>query len=98
MDEKELRKEWLKCRFVSYDYHEEMLKEYWAAIDILDRHWNHSKMASKEAQGEYAGSQKPREWPGITTVMRTTGLHNLKQVSHPGQLARDDWRPGVSAG
>jgi hypothetical protein len=98
MDDKELRTEWLKRKFASFEYHEEMLKEYWAAIDILDRHWNDPKMASREAQGEFAGSQKHREWPGITAVMRTTGLHNLKQISRPGHLDRNEWIPGVSAG
>ncbi|HEY0844752.1 MAG TPA: hypothetical protein VGE12_05265, partial [Noviherbaspirillum sp.] len=77
MDEKELKKEWLKHKFGSYEYNEELLKLHEAYLQILKRHW-----AKPEIQQRY---------PDIYKKMLTPVLYSFDMISKPGEISRDEW-------
>jgi hypothetical protein len=83
MDEKELRKEWLKRRFVSYDYHEELLRLHEEYLQTLKRHW-----ARNEIQKQY---------PDIYEKMVTPVFYNFDMITKPGEIARSAWGKGSKA-
>lgn len=83
MDEKELKKEWLKRRFVSYDYHEELLKLHEEYLQTLKRHW-----AKPDIQ---------RQYPDICDKMISPVFYNFDMITKPGEISRSAWGKGSKA-
>jgi len=77
MDEKELKKEWLKRRFVSYDYHEELLGLHEEYLQSLKRHW-----AKSDIQLRY---------PDIYDKMVAPVFYNFDMIDKPGTMSRSAW-------
>jgi len=84
MDDKDLKKMWLRRKFSSFTYHEEMLDHHERALQILESYWN-----SDKTRQNY-----PNEWK----TMQQTVLPNLRMVAKPGQVDATSWQPGTSAG
>jgi len=84
MDDKELKKAWLRRKFSSFEYHEEMLSYHEQVLSILEKYWNRD-----EVRQHY-----PSEWK----TMQQTVLPNLKMIAKPGQVDASSWRPGISTG
>ncbi len=79
IDEKELKKAWLKRKFLSFDYHEEMLENHAKWLEILKRHW-----ARPDIKAAY-----PDEWGRLTTK----GYYNFDNITKPGEISRAGWKP-----
>jgi hypothetical protein len=84
LDDKALRKAWLKRKFASWEYHEELLKLHDEYLSALHRHWSDE------------GRQKRH--PGMYQTMVTPVFFNFDKVSKPGTVARSDWGKKKSAG
>lgn len=84
MDDKELRKAWLRQKFTSFDYQEEMLGYHQQALEILLKYWSRDDVKAKY----------PNEW----NTMQKTVLPNLRMVAKPGEMNRADWKPGIDMG
>ncbi len=77
MDEKELKKEWLKHEFASYVYHEELLRLHEEYLQTLKRHW--------------AKSDMQQQYPDIYDKMVAPVFYNFEKISKPGEIARSAW-------
>lgn len=83
IDEKELQKVWLKRKFLSFDYHEEMLENHAKWLEILKRHW-----ARPDIKAAY-----PEEWDRLTRL----GYYNFENIPRPGEIQRSGWKPTAGA-
>jgi hypothetical protein len=84
LDEKALRKAWLKKKFGSFEYHEEMLQ--------LHARWlTHIKRSVDRFEREERPNQK-------TKWFRTKAIPILDACARPGELAPEKWKPGQQAG
>ncbi|MGY4830241.1 hypothetical protein ACVNIS_16845 [Sphaerotilaceae bacterium SBD11-9] len=84
LDEKALRKIWLKKKFASWEYHEELLKLHDEYLSSLHRHW-----ARPDIQ---------QQFPDHYRTMQSPVFLNFDQVSKPGQITRSSWNAKKTAG
>ncbi|NMG29889.1 hypothetical protein [Aromatoleum evansii] len=82
--EKQLRKAWLKQRFGSWEYHEELLRLHEDYLTSLKRHWSDPAL-QKRHPGDYRGMISPV-------------FFNLDRVSKPGTIPRASWKAGKETG
>ena len=61
IEEKELRKAWLKRKFGSWEYHEELLKLHDEYLTALHRHWARPDI-QKRYPDDYETMQRPVFW------------------------------------
>lgn len=80
----ELRKAWLKKKFVSWEYHEELLKLHDEYLSALMRHW-----ADPETQKKISR---------LLQTMKSPIFFNFDKAGKPGETARSSWQPGKTVG
>lgn len=84
LDDKALRKAWLKKKFASWEYHEELLKLHDDYLTSLHRHWTRPEIQ--------------RQFPDHYRSMQSPVFLNFDQVSKPGQITRSNWNLKKTAG
>jgi hypothetical protein len=84
MDEKQLRKAWLKRKFASWEYHEELLKLHDEYLSALHRHWGREDI------------QKAH--PEDYKAMRSPVFLNFDRVEKPGQISKSEWNRKKTVG
>jgi hypothetical protein len=84
LDDKALRKAWLKKKFASWEYHEELLKLHDDYLTSLHRHW-----ARPEIQ---------RQFPDHYRSMQSPVFLNFDRVSKPGTESKSDWNKKKTVG
>jgi hypothetical protein len=84
IDEKELRKAWLKRKFGSWEYHEELLKLHDEYLTALHRHWARADV-QQQYPNDYKTMQRPVFW-------------NFDKVQKPGEIPKPSWRAGKESG
>jgi hypothetical protein len=77
LDDKALRKAWLKKKFASWEYHEELLKLHDEYLMALHRHWNDE------------GRQK--RFPDFHQTMVSPVFFNFDHVQKPGEITKSEW-------
>jgi hypothetical protein len=83
-DDKELRKAWLKKKFGSFEYHEELMELHARWLALI-------KQALARARGDPAATQ-PSKW------FCDVAVPNFKKAPKPGQIDPTSWRPGEYTG
>jgi hypothetical protein len=83
-DEPELRKLWLKQKFASFEYHEQLLRIHEAWLALIYR-----CLARPEVQ---------RDYPALYRFFMGPAKKNFDAVGKPGQLDPAKWEPGRHAG
>lgn len=83
-DEKTLRKAWLRNRFGSFEYHEEMLQ--------LHAQW---LTHIKRALDRFEKQEQPNQ---TTQWLRKVAIPNFERAAKPGQIKQEDFRPGQTFG
>jgi hypothetical protein len=84
LDENALRKAWLKKKFASWEYHEELLKLHQDYLTSLRRHWDRP-----DIQQAYPEDFKSMQTPVFT---------NLDRVQRPGEITRSEWSKKPTVG
>jgi hypothetical protein len=84
LDEKSLRKAWLKRKFASWEYHEELLKLHDEYLTALHRHW-----AREDIQKQYPGDYK---------AMQSPVFFNFDRAPKPGETPKSQWKTGRTVG
>ena len=84
IDEKELRKAWLKRKFGSWEYHEELLALHDEYLSALHRHWARADIQQK--------------FPSFYRTMESPVFLNFDKVQKPGAIPKASWRSGKNAG
>jgi hypothetical protein len=84
LDEKSLRKAWLKKKFASWEYHEELLTLHDKYLSAMHAHW-----ARPEIQ---------RQYPDFHRTMASPVFLNFDKVSKPGDIPRAEWNKKKSVG
>ncbi len=84
IDEKELRKAWLKRKFGSWEYHEELLKLHDEYLSALHRHWKNPDIQ--------------KQYPDDYETMRSPVFLNFDKISKPGEISKDAWKAGKESG
>jgi hypothetical protein len=84
LDEKALRKIWLKKKFASWEYHEELLKLHDEYLTALHEHW-----AKLDIQ---------KRFPDEAETMRTPVFFNFDRVQKPGEIAKSEWNAKPTVG
>ncbi|AKX44191.1 hypothetical protein AKN87_03065 [Thiopseudomonas alkaliphila] len=82
--DKKLRKAWLKRKFLSFEYHEELV--------TLHSQW------LKRLYELLKASNAKEEFPEDYDYLWTIAIPNFEKISKPGQLDPNKWEPGRSAG
>ena len=82
--ERQLRKAWLKQKFGSWEYHEELLRLHDDYLASLKRHWSDPEL-QKRHPGDYRGMISPV-------------FFNLDRISKPGTIPNASWKVGKEAG
>lgn len=83
-DDVELRKAWLKQKFGSFEYHEQLLRIHEAWLALIYR-----SLARPEVQ---------RDYPALYKFFIGPAKENFEKVGTPGQLDPAEWEPGRQAG
>jgi hypothetical protein len=83
-DEKALRKAWLKNKFASWEYHEELLALHDEYLSGLHRHWN--------------DVDRRQRHPGFYRTMVSPVFLNFDKVQKPGEISRSDWNRKPTVG
>lgn len=84
IEEKELRKAWLKRKFGSWEYHEELLKLHDEYLTALHRHWARPDI-QKRYPDDYETMQRPVFW-------------NFDKVQKPNEIPRASWKAKKESG
>jgi len=84
LDERALRKAWLKKKFASWEYHEELLHFHQQYLTSLRTHW-----ARADIQDAY---------PEDFKAMQNPVFNNLDRVQRPGEISRIEWHTKPSTG
>lgn len=84
IDEKELRKAWLKRKFGSWEYHEELLKLHDEYLSALHRHW-----ARLDIQTQY-----PEDYKAMISPV----FFNFDKIQKPGEIPKVSWKAGRESG
>jgi hypothetical protein len=84
LDEKALRKAWLKKKFASWEYHEELLKLHDEYLTVLHQHW-----ARPDIQKQYPGDYK---------AMVSPVFFNFDRVQRPGEITKSEWNSKPTVG
>ena len=77
VDERSLRKTWLKRKFSSWEYHEELLALHQDYLASLHRHWG-----NPEIQKQYPNDFKSLQSPVFP---------NFDKVQKPGEITKTEW-------
>lgn len=77
LEEKTLRKAWLKRKFASWEYHEELLKLHDEYLTRMHRHW-----ARPDIQKQY---------PDDYESMKSPVFVNFDRVQKPGDISKSEW-------
>jgi hypothetical protein len=80
----ELRKAWLKQKFLSYDYHEQLLRDYDRWCQLFEHHWNNEAVRKED--------------PDRAVSMVKQVIPRLREVSRPGMTPREGWTDGNKSG
>jgi hypothetical protein len=84
LDDKDLRKAWLKRKFASWEYHEELLKLHDEYLTAMHRHWSDE------------GRQKRH--PDTYHTMKSPVFLNFDKVEKPGTTPKRGWKAGKQVG
>ena len=84
LDDKALRKAWLKQKFASWEYHEELLQLHDEYLSTLHRHW-----AQPDIQ---------KKFPDDYKAMLSPVFLNFDRVSKPGTESKSDWNRKKTVG
>lgn len=84
LDEKSLRKAWLKKKFASWEYHEELLALHDKYLSAMHRHW-----ARPEIQKQY---------PDFHQTMVSPVFLNFDKVAKLGETTRGEWNKRKTVG
>jgi hypothetical protein len=84
IDDRALRKAWLKQKFGSFAYHEDMLQ--------LHAEW---LAHIKQSLSRHEQQQQPNT---TTQWLRNVAVPNFEKVAKPGQFRREDFKPGQTFG
>jgi hypothetical protein len=84
IDEKELRKAWLKRKFGSWEYHEELLKLHDEYLMTLHRHWGRADIQQK--------------FPEDYRAMVSPVFFNFDKISKPATIPKASWKMGKESG
>lgn len=84
LDDKALRKAWLKKKFASWEYHEELLKLHDEYVSALHRHW-----AQPDIQKKF-----PEDYKAMVSPV----FFNFDRVSKPGTESKSDWNKKKTVG
>jgi hypothetical protein len=84
LDEKALRKAWLKMKFASWEYHEELLKLHDEYLTALHQHW--------------AKPDIRKRFPEEAETMRTPVFFNFDRVQKPGEITKSEWKAKTTVG
>jgi hypothetical protein len=84
LDDKDLRKAWLKRKFASWEYHEELLKLHDEYLTAMHRHW--------------ADEGRQKRHPDFHQTMVSPVFLNFDKVEKPGTIPKSSWRPGKQVG
>ena len=76
-DDKALRKTWLKKKFASWEYHEELLRLHEAYLTSLHNHWSNPDVQ--------------RSYPDDFKAMQSPVFSNLDRVQRPGEITQSEW-------
>jgi hypothetical protein len=80
----ELRKAWLKQKFLSYDYHEQLLRDYDRWCQLFEHHWNNEAVRKED--------------PERALAMVKQVIPRLREVSRPGTAPHEGWKDGNKSG
>jgi hypothetical protein len=84
IDEKELRKAWLKRKFGSWEYHEELLKLHDEYLSALHKHWGRPEIQ--------------KQFPSDFKSMKSPVFFNFDKVQKPGEIPKPSWKAGKESG
>lgn len=83
-DENGLKKIWLKQKFSSWEYHEELLALHDKYLSTLHRHWEKPEIQEK--------------FPEDYAAMRSPIFLNLDRVQKPGEISKAEWKSKPTVG
>lgn len=83
-DDKELRKAWLKKKFASFEYHEELMELHARWLALI-------KQALARAKADPVAAQ-PSKW------FCDVAIPNFEEAPKPGQIDPTSWKPGEYTG
>jgi hypothetical protein len=83
-NDKELRKQWLKKRFGSYEYHEELLKLHYEFVQMVKRALQRPEVK--------------QQLPSLYKEFEAQIIPNFDWVPLPGTIDPAIWQPGKQAG
>lgn len=83
-NDNELKKAWLKKRFASWEYHEEMLKLHEQFLQIV-------KQALKRPEVK-------QRYPELYTFFINVAIPNFEQSPKPGEIKKYEWDAGKTTG
>lgn len=84
LDYPELRKSWLKRKFASWQYHEDLLKIHDEYLTSLKAHWSNQDLQHK--------------YPDFYAIMKSPIFFNFDMIDKPGTISRESWVPGKNRG
>ena len=84
IDEKELRKAWLKRKFGSWEYHEYLLKLHDEYLTALHKHWGRPDIQ--------------KQFPDFYSTMKSPVFYNFDDVQKPGKIPKSSWKAGKESG
>ena len=84
LDENALRKAWLKRKFGSWEYHEELLTLHDEYLSGLHRHWN--------------DVDRQKRHPGFYRTMVSPVFLNFDKVQKPGEVSKSEWNRKPTVG
>jgi hypothetical protein len=84
IDEKELRKAWLKRKFGSWEYHEDLLKLHDEYLIALHKHWGRPDIQ--------------KQFPDFYSTMKSPVFYNFDDIQKPGEIPKNSWKAGKESG
>ena len=84
LDDKEFRKIWLKKKFASWDYHEELLAMHADYLSAMHAHWTRPEIQ--------------QEYPQFYQTMKSPVFVNFDKVPKPNTISRLEWNKRESVG
>lgn len=84
LDDKNLRKAWLKKKFASWEYHEELLELHDKYLSAMHRHWSRPEIQ--------------KQYPDFYQTMVSPVFLNFDKVPKPGETSRADWNKRRTVG
>lgn len=82
--QKSLRKAWLKQRFSSWAYHEELLALHDQYLTAMHKHWSNPEIQ--------------KAYPDDHASMKSPVFTNLDRVQKPGEITKAEWESNPTVG